>query len=64
VDILEIAAGDIDGFAVDQCIGDNLSGTLNNAAECGPGNAHAVTAVLMTEIFQVRQTDRFSFVHR
>jgi hypothetical protein len=60
---LVFAAFDIDGFAVDQGIGDRLPGALDNSAECRPGNSHVPAGLLMGHSQQIGQSDGLTLIN-
>jgi hypothetical protein len=48
-----IAAPDIDRLTVDERIGNNLPGVLDNTAKRGSRNAHTLTGIFMRQALQI-----------
>jgi hypothetical protein len=61
-DQLIIAAFDINGFAVDQGVGNCLPGTLDDSAEGSPGYSHVPAGLLMGQAQQIGQPDSLTLV--
>jgi hypothetical protein len=64
IDHFKVPPLDVDGFAVDDRVGDCLAGSLYNAAESGSRNTHAPSGVFVRQTLQVGEANRFAFIHR
>jgi hypothetical protein len=64
IDHFKVPALDVDGFAVDDGVGDCLAGPLYNAAESGARNPHAPSGFFVRQALQVGESNRFAFIHR
>jgi hypothetical protein len=63
VDNPVVAAFDVDGFAVNQGIGDRISGLLNDPTEGCTGNAHTPTGILMGHPQQIGQSNGLTLIN-
>jgi hypothetical protein len=62
-DYFETAAFNIDGFAVNQCIGNRFACLLNYPTECCAGNTHLTTGILMGHSEPIRQPNGFALIN-
>jgi hypothetical protein len=57
-------AFNVDGFAINQGIGDRISGPLNNPAEGRTGNPHAATCIFVGHPQQIGQSNGLTLIDR
>lgn len=65
VDVLDlvVAAFEQNGFAINQCIGNDTAGPLHDASECCARNTHLFPGLLLGQPFEISQAERLHLIN-